>query len=98
MTRRFALFLVGFLAMFLTGCPDEPGLPAPPPPAPLDPQYVACISTTPIDAGNPNEPVITLIGPRVTSQPLGSVYVDAGATANDPHDGDITSQITVNAA
>ncbi|MGD0046949.1 MAG: immunoglobulin-like domain-containing protein [Bryobacteraceae bacterium] len=95
MTRRFALFLVGFLAMFLTGCPDEPGLPAPPPPAPLDPQYVACISTTPIDAGNPNEPVITLIGPRVTSQPLGSVYVDAGATANDPHDGDITSQITV---
>ncbi|MGB7762383.1 MAG: immunoglobulin-like domain-containing protein, partial [Bryobacteraceae bacterium] len=49
----------------------------------------------PVDAGNPNEPVITLIGPRVISQPLGSAYVDAGATASDPHDGDITSKITV---
>jgi predicted esterase len=95
MMRPFALFLVGFLAMFLTGCPDEPGLPAPPPPPALDPQYVACISTTPVDAGNSNQPVITLTGPRVISQPVGTTYVDAGATASDPHDGDITSQITV---
>ncbi len=53
------------------------------------------MSTTPVDAGNPNEPVITLIGPRVISQPLGRAYVDSGATASDPHDGDITSKITV---
>jgi hypothetical protein len=50
---------------------------------------------TPVDAGDPNEPAITLIGPRVVSQPVGSVYADAGATANDPHDGDITSRIAV---
>ena len=94
MTRPSVFVLAGFLMLFLTGCPDEPGLPAPPP-APVLPQYTACISTTPVDAGNPNEPVITLIGPRVISQPLGSVYVDAGATASDPHDGDISSQIVV---
>ena len=95
MTRPSVFVLVGFLMLFLTGCPDEPGLPAPPPPTPLDPQYVACISTVPVDAGNPNQPVITLIGPRVISQPLGTPYVDAGATASDPHDGDITNQIVV---
>ncbi len=49
----------------------------------------------PVDSGNPNEPVITLIGPRVVSQPLGTAYVDAGATASDPRDGDITSRIVV---
>jgi predicted esterase len=59
------------------------------------PQYTECISTTPVDAGNPNEPVIALIGPRVIAQSLGSAYVDAGATASDPHDGDITNQIVV---
>ena len=58
-------------------------------------QYEACISTVPVDAGNPNEPVITLIGARVVSQPVGTPYVDADATASDPHDGDLTSQIVV---
>jgi pimeloyl-ACP methyl ester carboxylesterase len=57
--------------------------------------YEACISTVPVDAGDQNEPVITLIGSRVVSQPLGVAYVDAGATATDPHDGDLTSQIVV---
>ena len=93
--KRLIAFLIAFLALFLTGCPDEPGLPAPPPPPVLDPQYVACMSLTPVDASNPNEPLITLIGPRVISQPLGKAYVDAGATASDPHDGDITSHIVV---
>ena len=95
MKRLIAFFFITSLALFLTGCPDEPGLPTPPPPAPLDPQYVACMSLTPVDAGNPNQPVITPIGPRVISQPLGKAYVDAGATASDPHDGDITSHIVV---
>jgi hypothetical protein len=49
----------------------------------------------PVDAGDPNEPVITLLGSRVVSQPLGVPYVDAGATATDPHDGDLTSRIVV---
>ena len=50
---------------------------------------------TPVDSGDANKPVITLLGPRVVSQPLGFVYADAGATARDPHDGDVTSRITV---
>jgi hypothetical protein len=95
MKQLIAFFSVGCLTLLLTGCPDDSELPTPPPPVPLDPQYVACISTVPVNAGNPNEPVIALIGPRVISQPLGSVYADAGATASDPHDGDITSQIVV---
>src|ERR1039457_975161 len=95
MERRIAPFLVSLVALFLSGCPEDSGLPPTPAPVPLDPQYVSCISTVPVDAGNSNEPVITLIGPRVVSQALGSVYADAGATASDPHDGDITSRITV---
>jgi len=53
------------------------------------------MSTSPLDVGNPNEPVITLKGPRVVSQPLGTPYTDAGATAQDSSDGDITSKIVV---
>jgi predicted peptidase len=53
------------------------------------------MSTSPIDAGNPNEPVITLKGPRVVNQQLGTPYADAGATAQDSTDGDITSKIIV---
>jgi hypothetical protein len=83
------------MALFLTGCPEDGTSPPPPAPVVLDPQYLACISTVPVDAGNPNEPVTTLLGPRVVNQSLGSVYVDAGATASDPHDGDITSRITI---
>ena len=49
----------------------------------------------PVDSGDPNKPVITLNGPRVVSQALGVAYADAGATARDPHDGDVTSRITV---
>jgi predicted esterase len=53
------------------------------------------MSTAPVDLGDPNEPVITLRGPRMISQPVGVPYVDAGATAADPHDGDITGKIVV---
>ncbi len=59
------------------------------------PQYDACMSSAPVDPGNPNQPVVTLIGPREVSQPVGAPYVDAGATASDPHDGNITSRIVV---
>lgn len=96
MNRSIALFSLSFLALFLTGCPDGGGtVTTPPPPVPLDPGYVACISTAPVDPGNPSQPVITLIGFGAVDQPLGSVYVDAGATATDPLDGDISNKITV---
>ena len=42
-------------------------------------------------------PVITLLGEASVSLELGSTYTDAGATASDDYDGDITSSIvTVN--
>lgn len=40
-------------------------------------------------------PVITLLGDAVTSAVLGSTYTDAGATAMDNFDGDISGQIVV---
>lgn len=40
-------------------------------------------------------PVITLVGATPLSLPLGTVYVDAGATASDNVDGNITAQIVV---
>jgi len=83
--------------MILAGCgggTSDSSLINPPPPTP-DPQYTACTSTTPVDSGNPNKPVITLTGPRVVSQALGTPYVDPGATAADPMDGDVSSRIQV---
>jgi predicted esterase len=44
---------------------------------------------------SPDAPVLTLLGSRVVKQPLGTKYVDAGATAEDPQEGDITSKIAV---
>ena len=90
-----ALALLLLLCLLISaGCGGGGGASVSPPPTP-DPQYEACISTSPVDVGNPNEPVITLLGPRVVNQPLGTNYVDTGATASDPHDGDITTQIQV---
>lgn len=66
----------------------------PPPATPLD-DYVKCTSNVPIDPGYANQPVITLLGPRVVNLPLGSTYTDAGATASDLSDGDISSKIVV---
>jgi len=62
------------------------------------PEYLECTSTAPVFSGNANAPVITLDGPRVVSQPLGTAYVDQGATASDPKDGNITSRIVVTGA
>ena len=41
----------------------------------------------------PNGPAIVMNGARVVDQPLGTPYADAGATATDPQDGDISSRI-----
>ena len=48
------------------------------------PEYVECASAAPVFTGNTSAPVITLNGPRVFSQPLGTAYADQGATASDP--------------
>ena len=40
-------------------------------------------------------PVITLLGEEIVSQEVGTAYTDAGATATDDYDGDLTSSIVV---
>ncbi len=95
--RGTALVVAACTLLLLWGCPDSStsssGAP-PQAPGPL-PEYEQCMSTAPVDLGDPNEPVITLRGSRVVSQPVGVPYVDPGATATDPRDGDITSKIVV---
>ena len=49
----------------------------------------------PVDSGDPDQPVLTLIGPRVIDHALGTPYVDQGATASDPREGDISGQIRI---
>ena len=95
-TRRVVArtFAAALTACLMAGCGGGSSASSPPPPSP-DPQYTECVSTVPVDPGSPNEPVITLAGPRVINQTLGTGYVDQGATASDPHDGDLTSQIHV---
>lgn len=56
-------------------------------------------SVTVVDLTRPS---ITLLGDTVVTAEVGSTYIDAGATANDNYDGDITSNVVasgwVNAA
>jgi hypothetical protein len=44
---------------------------------------------------NGNAPVITLLGKSPAKAGLGYPYMDAGATATDAEDGDITSKIRI---
>ena len=84
------------LALCLTGCggdSDQSSAPTPTP-TPL-PLYNQCIATDPVDPGNPNHPVIAIKGAQVVNLPLGTPYVDAGATATDPAERDITGRIVV---
>jgi len=67
---------------------------APPPPEPLP----ECVALPQPPNTDPQKPVITLNGPNVISHPVGSTYVDAGATATDPQDGDISARIQVTGA
>jgi predicted esterase len=76
------------------GTPSNP-VPPPAPPA-ADPLYVECVSTLPVNAGNADQPVITLLGARVIDHPLGTQYMDAGAYALDPREGTISARIQVN--
>lgn len=50
---------------------------------------------TPDYSFNPDRPVIILTGENVVELNVGETYVDAGATATDLQDGDLTAQIAV---
>jgi len=54
--------------------------------------FVSCKKDTSADK---TPPVITLIGSQQVYAELGTSYTDAGATALDETDGDITSKIVV---
>jgi len=45
--------------------------------------------------GAGDAPTITLVGPATVTIEVGDTYADAGATASDPQDGDLTAQIVV---
>jgi len=44
-------------------------------------------------SGGNQQPVITILGDNPATQIVGSTYTDAGATASDPEDGNITADI-----
>lgn len=93
--RNGRAFLLAAGLLLLSGCGGGGGTPSQPATPADDPLFDECVSTVPVDAGNPNQPVISLTGPRVVNQPAGTPYVDARATATDPKDGDITNRIVV---
>ena len=93
--RNGRAFLLAAGLLLLSGCGGGGGTPSQPATPADDPLFDECVSTVPVDAGNPNQPVISLTGLRVVNQPTGTPYVDAGATATDPKDGDITNRIVV---
>lgn len=93
--RGSVLVATSFACLLLLACGGHgDDLGAPPPQSPL-PECVADPKAPNID---PQKPIITLNGPNVVSQPVGSPYVEAGATATDPQDGDITSRIEIKGA
>ena len=55
---------------------------------------VRAVDVTPVVVADTTPPVITLTGSSTVSITEGTTYVDAGATATDDVDGDITSHIT----
>ncbi len=55
-------------------------------------EIVAGYIPTPADT---TKPVITLIGEATVTLTVGEVYIEAGATATDDRDGDITTSITI---
>ncbi len=77
------------------GAPSVDNPPSLPPASAPSPQYVECTSTVPIDAGDPGQPVISMLGAKVINHPLGTAYMDAGAYALDPREGDISTRIQV---
>lgn len=90
-------FIAAVAFLLLAGC-DGNGAPsgsAVPVPVPPLAEYQQCVSTAPLDPGDPDQPVLVLKGPRVINHALGTTYLDQGATATDPREGDISGRIVV---
>lgn len=84
------------LVCVLSSCGGSGYTPVYTPKASSDPSPAPeCFTATPFLSGDPNKPVLTLVGAAVINQPVGAVYVDGGATAQDPKDADISSKVTV---
>jgi len=94
MGKRSAFLLASSLLLF-SGCGGSDGTPSQSAMPADDPLFDECVSTVPVNYGYPGQPVIKLLGANVVNQPLGAAYADAGATASDSKDGDITSRIAV---
>jgi predicted esterase len=92
----FALLSVTALIMLAAaGCDDGSGAGNPTPTPTPTPVPAACLAVPHAPNSDPDRPVITLNGLSVVNQALGTPYVDAGASAADPLDGDITTRIVV---
>lgn len=104
-TQRRSRLLITLFSVVIAGCGGGSGSdggstsvdnpPIVPPTAAPSPLYVECTSTVPINAGDPAQPVITMLGAKVINHPLGTQYMDVGAYALDPREGDISSRIQV---
>ena len=64
-----------------------------PDPPPIDYWWDVAI---PDFSDNPDRPTISLLGDRTQVLALGEIYQEAGATASDLQDGDLSSQIAIN--
>ncbi len=56
---------------------------------------VEVVRTITVSAADTTVPVITITGPSIISLEVGTTYTDAGATAEDDIDGDITASIVL---
>lgn len=94
MKKIFALFLTALFVVGLSGCDLFGGTDIPT--EICDTGYHLEGTTCVLDDVTTNQlPTITLVGnPTITIQ-VGTTYTDAGATANDPENGNITSSIVV---
>jgi predicted esterase len=95
MTKLLAVLVGAGILLLTPGCDDgagsHPSFPTPTP-TPIPAACLAAIQPANLD---PNRPAIGLNGPRVVAQPVGVPYVDAGATASDPVEGNISSRMVV---
>ena len=93
MKRMFTLLLGVLLALGLSGCdlfnPDD----VCPDGYIFDEDAGECVED--VDPTDNQAPTITLNGPASITISVGTAYNDAGATANDPEDGDLTADIVV---
>jgi poly(3-hydroxybutyrate) depolymerase len=88
---RLAVFALLTASLYGCGSAETSGR------EPIDPADIVrwWETATPDYSFNPDRPLISLVGDNVVVLNIGDTYVDAGATANDLQDGDLTSQLVV---